>query len=289
MPNFLASNLRHLRLKAGKTQSQLGFSLNKAHTSIGNWEKGISEPSLSEIEQIARIFEIEPAVLLFTDLSNVQNEKASKNAKNGKSVQDGVQNSVQNEPQFSNIMLSSTPVGPGIHQGMPAVVTVDSAGRENVVFVPVKAQAGYLLGYGDVEYIGTLPAYALPGLHGATHRAFEVAGLSMFHTLHDHDIVVAKWATSADFRDDRVFVVVTKTEGILVKRCLFRDGKIICKSDNNHRGEYPPIVVELSDVAEIWYVVQRWTRQLAPPGELYRRVVELEAKMALLEHRLNQP
>ena len=156
-----------------------------------------------------------------------------------------------------------------------------------MVYVPVKARAGYLLGYGDTEFISSLPAYSVPGLNHGTYRAFEVDGNSMFNTLHDHDTVIGRWATDVDFRDDRVFVIVTKNDGILVKRCIFRDGKIIAKSDNNHRGEYPTIVLELAEVAEIWYVVQRWTRQLSQPGEIYKRVIELEAKFALLEGRLN--
>lgn len=166
------------------------------------------------------------------------------------------------------------------------MVTVLPNNEENVVLVPIKARAGYLLGYGDAEYLEQLPAYSLPGLRHGTYRMFEVAGTSMFPTLQDADAVAAKWATTADFKDDRVYVIVHKTEGILVKRCLFREGKIICKSDHPNRGEYPNIVLNLADVLEVWYVVQRLTRHLAQPGELYNRLSALEAEMALLKDAL---
>lgn len=72
MKDLFSRNIKFLRLINNKSQSDIGFQLNKAHTSIGNWEKGISEPSLGEIEEIARIFEISAKDLLFTDLSNVE-------------------------------------------------------------------------------------------------------------------------------------------------------------------------------------------------------------------------
>jgi transcriptional regulator with XRE-family HTH domain len=279
---YFSANLKYLRQTKGVTQAEIEASTGIERTTWSNYERGKSYPNLKLFHTIANFFGIPEDDLLNSDLSHVNLNSEGETAENGQSVNLNVNQSVN-----LNAQIEAT--SPGIYQGMPAVVTVDTSGRDNVVFVPVKARAGYLLGYGDGDYISTLPAYSIPGLHGATYRAFEVDGHSMFNTLHDHDVVIAKWATSADFRDDRVFVIVTKTDGMLVKRCIFREGKIIAKSDNNHKGEYPTIVLELAEVAEIWYVVQRWTRQLSQPGEIFRRVIDLEAKMALLEGRLSTP
>lgn len=285
--NYLAKNLIYLRKQLGVSQYQLGLQVGKGDTTVSSWEKGQSRPSIDDLMIISNFFAVPESDLLNTDLANVQDAAKNAERKNSKSVQDDVQDDVQDEALLPDIMLSSGVSGPGIHTGMPAVVTVDTSGRDNVVYVPVKARAGYLSGYADAEFISSLPAYSVPGLNHGTFRAFEVDGNSMFNTLHDHDTVIGRWATDVDFRDDRVFVIVTKTDGILVKRCIFRDGKIIAKSDNNHRGDYPTIVLELSEVAEVWYVVQRWTRQMSQPGEIYKRVIELEAKFVLLEARLN--
>ena len=86
MKEIFSKNIKYLRKKSGKSQSDIGLQLNKAHTSIGNWEKGISEPSLSEIEQIARIFEITILELLTLDLENVHLNQKPEEIKNGENV-----------------------------------------------------------------------------------------------------------------------------------------------------------------------------------------------------------
>ncbi len=301
MSTFLSSNLKLLRKNIRKSQTDIGFQLNKAHTSIGNWEKGISEPSLTEIEEIARIFEISPADLLYTDLAKVQvsEKKQVGEIKQNMQVkvQDKVQVSGQNQSIYGTEMTDQrgnmlqepthniTPVT------APKVITIDSSGNENVLYVPVKARAGYLTGMADPKFIEKLPAYSLPGYHNGTYRIFEINGPSMFPTFQDKDRCVTRWSQVSDIRDDRVYVVITKNDGLLIKRCINRmnEGKIICKSDNNLSGEYPPIVLDVSEILEVWYVVERWTRQMPGPGEIYKRIVNLEAAVTLLTHRLDNP
>jgi DNA-binding XRE family transcriptional regulator len=302
MPNFLSSNLKFLRKKYNKSQSDIGYQLNKAHTSIGNWEKGISEPSLAEVEEIARIFEITPADLLYTDFTQGKVSEIAdvpENSNIGKvvgKVVGKVRGSFSNKNDPSKGLIAApknvSPAGFKPALTAPQVITIDTSGNENIVYVQVKARAGYLAGYADPEYIETLPAFKLPGYNHGTYRLFEVDGVSMYNTLQDKDRCIARWAQLSEGKDDRVYVIVTRTEGLLIKRCIFRlnEGKIVCKSDNNHNGEYPPIVIDVSDVLELWYVVERWTRQLPAPGELYHRITRLEADVALLANCLkNHP
>src|SRR6478752_6100965 len=49
-------------------------------------------------------------------------------------------------------------------------------GRTDIPFVPIKAAAGYLAGYGDPEFIDELNTFTLPMLSGGNYRAFEVMG-----------------------------------------------------------------------------------------------------------------
>lgn len=292
MSTFLSTNLKFLRKKFRKSQSDIGFQLNKAHTSIGNWEKGISEPSLAEVDEIARIFEIMPSDLLYTDLSIVQVSDNKKGDGKRNLVQENMQDEVQVKAQIGpkSGHLLNIPLEPDYTRlSIPKVITVDSAGNENVVYVPVKARAGYLAGFSDPKFIEKLAVYRLPGYNNGTYRIFEVDGVSMFNTLQDKDRCIARWSQVSEIRDDRVYVLITRNDGILIKRCInrFKEGKVICKSDNNHSGEYPPIVLELSEIIEVWYVVERWTRQLPPPGELYKRITNLEADVILLKRRLD--
>ncbi len=171
---------------------------------------------------------------------------------------------------------------------MPQVVTVDSSGDENIVLVPQRARAGYLAGYEDPEFISSLPTYRLPGMDNGTFRMFEVYGHSMIPTFHESDIIVSRFVDNlADIRDDRVHVVVTKRDGVVVKRIFNRvatDGKVILNSDNQrHAGEYPPIIVGPEDILEIWYAVAYMSRQMRAPKELYNRMIDIEARLTLLE------
>lgn len=154
--------------------------------------------------------------------------------------------------------------------------------------VPVKARAGYLNGYADPEFIATLPAYRLPGLNNGTFRLFEVEGHSMIDSLNDRDIVICSNVDQlALVRDDRVHVVVTKNEGVVVKTVLNRiktDGKLILKSENyKDREQYPAIICDPSDIIEIWYCVMYMSRYFKRSSDIFKRVSDLEARFTLLE------
>ena len=166
--------------------------------------------------------------------------------------------------------------------GLPQVVTVDKTGEDNVVMVPLKARAGYLLGYGDVGYISELPSYNLPHIGVGTFRAFEVDGYSMSPTLCDSDIVVAEWVESFDhITDDRIYVIVTRNKGIVVKRVLNRINKygfLVAKSDAiDNRSAYPNLQIRPEEINEVWYVKSFISSNLTSPVGLYQRMGDVEA------------
>jgi len=295
MSNFFKTNLLALRKKRAVTQTDIGLQVNKGHTTIGNWEKGTTEPSLSELSILSQYFGISIDSLVNRDLSNVHLNEIAELERNvhpnvhGNVHLKGKKGGLHND--FIAFEEAETPAfrkGAKGVQTLPKVVTIDTSGEENAVYVPVKARAGYLVGYSDPEFIEKLPAYHIPGHRNGTYRIFEVDGLSMFNTLQDKDRVVGRWTPISEIREDRVHVLTTKNDGILIKRILSRpqEGKIICKSDNNHHGQYPTIVLDMNEVVEVYYVVDRWTRMLTNPGEVYKRIVDLEADMAIIKQKL---
>lgn len=174
-------------------------------------------------------------------------------------------------------------------------VTVDKSGRELMSFVPVRAQAGYMKGYGDPHFIETLPAFSLPTFTEGSYRMFQVDGSSMLQMggggLHDGDIVIAQYLE--DFftiRDNRVYVVVCD-EGVVVKRCLNRlksdDQVLILKSDNKS-GDYPDMVLHASEIREVWELKAFLSRQLSFATDLWEVISELQAQQALLTQKLNK-
>lgn len=302
MPTFFASNLSFLRKKKGLTQAEVATALGLKRNTFSNYETTHSEPDLNTLEKIASFFDISMDELISLDLSKgalveLKGENDEKNdgrdKKNGGTGSNVTSLVRQNQPPVDDdlpVSVVGSTLYPYRRFQAPKIITIDSQGEENIIYVPVKARAGYMLGYGDPQFIQSLSAYRLPGYTNGTYRIFEVEGHSMFPTLQDADRVIARWADISEVRDDRVYVLVTRTQGVLIKRLINRhhEGKIIVKSDNNHAGEFPTIVMEVDEVAEIWYVVERWTRQLPGPGEIYKRLVNIEAELAMLKQKMGE-
>ncbi len=265
---YFAQNLKLLRKRFGKTQDALSSEVNIGRTTIANYESGVSEPNLETLSTFAKYFGISVDGLLSTNLETEGLLPAKMQGYDAKVV--------------------------ALHQpnlGVPKVVTVDNTGEDNIIYVPVKARAGYLLGYGDPEYMETLPTFRLPGLSNATYRMFEVEGVSMAPNILQGDRIIGEWVEHFDdIRDNRVHVVV-HTGGITVKRVLNRikeRGKIYLKSDTVvHRHDYPTLEISPEDVREIWYGRLRISSDFSEPAEVYHRLADLELDILEMKKQIS--
>lgn len=70
MSNYLGSNLKHLRKQYAINQSEVASVLNKAATTIGNWENGISEPNILELNKLATYFSVSIDDLINSNLGD---------------------------------------------------------------------------------------------------------------------------------------------------------------------------------------------------------------------------
>lgn len=70
--HFLGKNLRLLRKRSSQNQDDIALLVNKGQTTIGNWENGVSEPSLGDLLIISNYFGISVDILLKTDLTGQQ-------------------------------------------------------------------------------------------------------------------------------------------------------------------------------------------------------------------------
>src|SRR4051812_10753538 len=120
--NF-AGNLKFLRKKAGKTQDALSSEVNIGRTTIANYEASISEPNLETLHTFANYFGVTMDELLSKNLT-------AEAKSNDKDLMLRAAYSRKNQA-FS---------------GVPRVIAVDNSGNDNIIYVPVKARAGYLLG-----------------------------------------------------------------------------------------------------------------------------------------------
>jgi hypothetical protein len=175
----------------------------------------------------------------------------------------------------------------------PQYITVDSEGDENILHVSARAAAGYLRGYADPVYLGKLPSFRLPGLTDASYRSFTVDGDSMYPTLKSGQMVIGRWVEKLDYiREDRVHILVTKSDGIIIKRLLNRVeqyNKIIAKSDaTNDRGLYKNIEVDPDDILEVWYAVFHGGFDFQSPADMWKRVNNHEADITMLQNTVSQ-
>lgn len=138
-------------------------------------------------------------------------------------------------------------------------IVSDQHGRENIVHVPVPAQAGYASGMSLQVLKEELPVYSLPDYQYkmGTYRSFDVCGDSMFPVLKSGDQVICQYVEPEywkhSIKDGRVYVVVT-LDDVLVKRVtnkILSDGLIEVHSDNRHFLTYE---INVEEIREIWLV-----------------------------------
>ena len=132
------------------------------------------------------------------------------------------------------------------------------------VYVPLVsefAQAGYLGGFGDIEYIETLPkiGFVINPQDRGNFLCFEVRGDSMDNdsreSLIERDIVLGREITS-DLWSSKLmtatYIVVHRTEGILIKKLKIHDpknGSIILESLNPF---YEDLNINLKNVSQLF-------------------------------------
>lgn len=166
-----------------------------------------------------------------------------------------------------------------------------SSGTNEIQFVPVKAAAGYLAGYGDPEFLDELNTFTLPMLASGSYRAFEIVGDSMMPTPSGSVIVGEKVEDLEDVKSNNTYIVVSRNEGIVYKRVMKNNrakNKYTLISDN---PAYQPYNIDAEDVLEVWKAalvmskantLQRWD-----VNQLAGLVSNLQDQVSQLKKKIN--
>jgi len=274
--SIFSDNLKALRGESGLKQTEIAELVGITSSTWSNYEVGKTEPNIESLAKIATALGVSVDTLINRDVSLIAKTLIKNKGQN------------QSLNQSPNASLNRVEETKAIYSRVPKVVTVAEDGKDNVVMVPLRARAGYLAGYEDPEYIQTLPTFKLPGFNVGTFRAFEIYGHSMVPTFQESDIIMSRFVENFnEIRDDRVYIIVSKREGVVAKRVINRvkiEGKLILNSDNQrHPGEYPPLIVDPEDILEIWYAVAFFSRQMRSPKETYARLNDLDARLTFIE------
>lgn len=165
------------------------------------------------------------------------------------------------------------------------------SGRTDITFVPIKAAAGYLAGFGDPEFVDELNTFTLPMLAGGDYRAFEIVGDSMMPTPSGSIIVGERVSNLDDVKSNQTYVVVSKTDGIVYKRIIKNNRqktRITLVSDN---PAYQPYNVNAEDILEVWQaqmiISKANTQQRWDVNQLAGLVNNLQQQVSVLKKRMN--
>jgi len=135
--------------------------------------------------------------------------------------------------------------------------------------VGIRAQAGYLSGYADPEYMDSLPTIPVSNdfARGGNYLAFDIKGDSMDdgtkRSICHSDTVIAKelqrhhWSNKLHL--NKVFIIVHPTDGIVCKQVIAHNtetGEIICHSYNPMYEDYP---LFMKDIYQLFYM-KTWQR-----------------------------
>lgn len=211
----LASNLKFLRSKFAFSQSQLADKLQLPRTTLGDYERGKTEPNLEMLRQLADVYKVDVDSLISVDLTD-------------ESV------TVTTGEDFRILAIS-----------------VDADNNGNIELVDTKAEAGYLDSFQDPEFIRDLPKISFPNMPHGTYRGFEISGDSML-PLESGSLVICSYVERlTDIKDGQTYVVVTREQGLVYKRLSqSTDGQYITLTSDNKA--FSPYQLHISEIAEVW-------------------------------------
>ncbi|MCS2403772.1 Peptidase S24-like protein [Bacteroides salyersiae] len=138
----------------------------------------------------------------------------------------------------------------------------------NVKLVGQYAQAGYLCGYNDPEYMDSLPTipFAVDTEHKGNYICFEVRGDSMDdgskYSYEQGDIVLCRevsqeyWKSRLHYTHWNAFVLIHKTDGILIKQIIAHDVERGIITIHSFNDLYPDREIDLKDIKAIYNVVK---------------------------------
>lgn len=174
----------------------------------------------------------------------------------------------------------------------PAVDAMDpDTQREEILVVPVRAQAHFLRSGKDTETLRAYDTLRLPGFDGKTYRAFEVDGDSMEPAIGRGDYLICEFLEHWDLiKPGHVYLIETADEFICQRlRGPLPDGKPVeLLSDNPF---YEPYLIPYERVVEIWQVRGQLTRHIpansnAAPERMHRLMEDLARDSQLLKQTL---
>jgi transcriptional regulator with XRE-family HTH domain len=242
---MLAENLKFLRAKYKLSQADLAEKMGIPRTTLSAYERSFVEPNIQLLRKLGEFF--------------------------GVQIDDLVSSSIEEK---QNLAKSSIPL-------KVLAITVDSENKNNIELVNTKAEAGYLDGYSDPEFIRDLPKISIPNIPPGTYRGFEVRGESML-PLESGSIIISSYVENlTDIKNEKTYVIISKSEGVVYKRVrnLPEENALLLISDNSY---YKPYKISYEEVSEIWQYYAHISFSDKIP------IISLNEKLTSIDNKLDQ-
>ncbi len=249
---MLNKNIKYLRQKNKISQQGLSDALAIPRTTLGDYERGKTEPNISMLIRMAEYFDVKVDELIKEDLSHGDYEIL--------------------KTKVMRVLA----------------ISVDSENEGNIELVDTKAEAGYLDSYHNPEYIRDLPKINFPNLPSGTYRAFEITGDSML-PVESGSVVIASYLESLnEIKNDKTYIVISKREGLVYKRVRAEkdSNELVLISDNEM---YMPYKLPLEEVDELWQYYAHLsfsdakkevgTKLEVQMQDLQKRIMEIQGKI----------
>ncbi|MBN1822016.1 MAG: helix-turn-helix transcriptional regulator [Prolixibacteraceae bacterium] len=264
--HFFNSNIKLLRTRQKRTQSDVAVSLNLKRTTINALENSISQPTVIQLQAFSKYFGIAIDTLINTNLQKLSESQFT-----------DLQNGFDVFIKGSNIRVIAT--------------TVNSNNEENIEFVNEKAKAGYTSGFADAEFIQSLPVFHLPFLSKEKkYRAFSISGDSML-PIPSGSVVLGEFILNFnEIVSGKAYIVVTREDGVVFKivKNRIKEKKALILSSLN--PFYKPFELPVTEIREVWKFVNYINNEIPEAhtdmdclmkelSDLKREVSEIKTKL----------
>jgi len=234
------------------SQGELAEQLGIARTTLGDYERGKTEPSLEMLTKFSQIFEVDIDSFITLDLSEGNLEVS----------------------QSEDLRILA--------------ISVDADNNENIELVDSTAEAGYLDSFQNPEFIKDLPKIQFPNMPHGTYRGFEISGDSMLPVESGSIIVCSYTERIDDIKDGSTYIIASKERGLVYKRVYKQPqtNRLLLVSDNTH---YQPYEIDLAEVTEVWKYYAHLSfsdGQQNYNDALESRLADIQSKVSDIHNRL---
>ncbi len=253
--NYFNSNIKLLRTRKGRTQSDLAAAIELKRTTVNALENSISQPTVPHLQKFSKYFGIAIDTLINVDLNQLS------------------------ESQFTELQNGFDVFIRGTKLRVIAT-TVDSQNNDNIEFVNEKAKAGYVTSFADPEYIGNLPVFQLPFLSKEKkYRAFTISGDSML-PIPSGSVVIGQFVQNFyDIKKGEGYIVVTREEGIvfkIVQDYISAKRALLLASLNS---AFRPYELPITELKEVWRFVCYLNTEIPEPAADIQKVLQTVNEM----------